>query len=199
MSDLKRFIRSWILLAATVSPNLVGAQNNTDAGAFVLDLVPTILDLQAASDQMNAQIRDLSANATAIIKQNGNISVRDSEQGNVLSIASDVLFNFDSAQLSAKAEANLNDIATIINEISEGVVKVVGHTDAKGTDQYNLKLSKSRAQSVAEFLVKQGVDRSRLSPEGRGESDPVAKNKLNGKDNPDGRQKNRRVEFILPD
>lgn len=199
MSDLKRFIRSWILLAATVSPNFVGAQNNTDAGAFVLDLVPTILDLQAGSDGMNAQIRDLSANATAIIKKNGNISVRDSGRGSVLSIASDVLFNFDSAQLSAKAEANLNDIATIINEIPEGVVKVVGHTDEKGTDQYNLKLSKSRAQSVAEFLVKQGVDRSRLSPEGRGESDPVAKNKLNGKDNPDGRQKNRRVEFILPD
>lgn len=199
MSNLKRFIRSWILLAATVSPNLVGAQNKTDTGAFILDLVPTILDLQAGSDQLNAQIKDLSANASAIIKKNDNISVRDSEQGKVLYIASDVLFNFDSAQLSAKAEANLKDIATIINEIPGGVVKVVGHTDAKGTDQYNLKLSKSRAQSVAEFLVKQGVDRTRLSPEGRGEKDPIAKNEMNGKDNPDGRQKNRRVEFILPD
>lgn len=199
MSNLKRSIRSWILLAATVSPNLVGAQNNADTGAFVLDLVPTILDLQAGSDQLNAQIKDLSANASAIIKKNGNISVRDSEQGKVLYIASDVLFNFDSAQLSTKAEANLKDIATIINEIPEGVVKVIGHTDAKGTDQYNLKLSKLRAQSVAEFLVKQGVDRSRLSPEGRGEKDPIAKNEMNGKDNPDGRQKNRRVEFILPD
>ncbi|ETF02141.1 membrane protein [Advenella kashmirensis W13003] len=199
MSNLKRSIRSWILLAATVSPNLVGAQNSADNGAFVLDLVPTILDLQAGSDQLNAQIKDLSANASAIIKKNGNISVRDSEQGKVLYIASDVLFNFDSAQLSTKAEANLKDIATIINEIPEGVVKVIGHTDAKGTDQYNLKLSKSRAQSVAEFLVKQGVDRSRLSPEGRGEKDPIAKNEMNGKDNPGGRQKNRRVEFILPD
>jgi len=199
MSNLKRSIRSWILLAATVSPNLVGAQNNADTGAVVLDLVPTILDLQAGSDQLNAQIKDLSANASAIIKKNGNISVRDSEQGKVLYIASDVLFNFDSAQLSTKAEANLKDIATIINEIPEGLVKVIGHTDAKGTDQYNLKLSKLRAQSVAEFLVKQGVDRSRLSPEGRGEKDPIAKNEMNGKDNPDGRQKNRRVEFILPD
>lgn len=198
MSKLTRFIRSWILLAATVSPTLVGAQNSADAGAIILDLVPTILDLQAGSDRLNGQIKDLSANAAAIIKKNDNISVRDSEQGKVLSIASDVLFHFDSAQLSAKAEANLKDIATIINEIPEGVVKVVGHTDAKGTDQYNLKLSKSRAQSVAEFLVKRGVDRSRLSPEGHGEKEPIAKNEMNGKDNPDGRQKNRRVEFILP-
>ena len=199
MSHLKRFIRSWILLAATVSPNLVGAQNSADPGALVLDLVPTVLDLQAGSDRLNGQIKDLSANAAAIIKKNDNISVRDSAQGKVLYIASDVLFNFDSAQLSAKAESNLKDIATIINEIPEGVVKVIGHTDAKGTDQYNLKLSKSRAQSVADFLVKQRVDRSRLSPKGRGEKDPIARNEMNGKDNPDGRQKNRRVEFILPD
>ena len=69
-------------------------------------------------------------------------------------------------------------------------VRVEGNTDSIGTEQYNLKLSQKRAEAVVNYLVDQGIDLSRLEPVGYGESNPVASN-----DTPEGRYKNRRVEF----
>src|SRR5690606_7415521 len=102
------------------------------------------------------------------------------------------------AKLSPKAQATLTDISSIINDSQVKMVKVIGHTDARGTDAYNQKLSRARAESVASFLVKEGVAQSRIKAQGLGETEPVAENEINGKDNPSGRAKNRRVEFVLP-
>ena len=74
--------------------------------------------------------------------------------------------------------------------------EVSGHTDAIGSDSYNQTLSENRANSVVDALVKRGVTTS-LSATGYGESRPVAPNELNGKDNPAGRQLNRRVEIFV--
>ena len=71
-----------------------------------------------------------------------------------------------------------------------GLVTVVGHTDSSGADAYNQQLSQRRAESVQQFLVSQGIDRSRLEARGYGESRPVADNGT-----PAGRERNRRVEF----
>jgi outer membrane protein OmpA-like peptidoglycan-associated protein len=78
-------------------------------------------------------------------------------------------------------------------------VRIEGHTDAKGSDAYNQKLSERRAQSVRQWLVqKEGVDGSKMAPQGFGARKPVApNNKPDGSDDPEGRQKNRRVEIVL--
>lgn len=103
-----------------------------------------------------------------------------------------VLFAFDSAELTGEAKRLLADVATRLTGANLVAVKVVGHTDSVGSDAYNQGLSERRARSVADFLVAQGVPADKLSTEGRGESQPVADN---GSDA--GRAENRRVELYV--
>ena len=76
-------------------------------------------------------------------------------------------------------------------------VEIYSYTDAKGSDEYNLQLSQRRAQSVLDYLEKNGVVRDRLTAKGFGKKNAAAPNETNGKDNPEGRQLNRRTEFRI--
>jgi outer membrane protein OmpA-like peptidoglycan-associated protein len=114
-------------------------------------------------------------------------------RGTIVSLA-DILFDSDKATLRRDAEFNLVKIATILNQFPDMKIAIEGHTDAVGTDEYNLGLSRRRAQAVHDFLVSQDVAESRLSWEGYGEARPVADN-----DTEEGRQKNRRVDLIIQD
>jgi len=114
-------------------------------------------------------------------------------RGTIVSL-SDILFDFDKATLRRNVEFNLVKIATILNQFGEMKVLIEGHTDSIGTEEYNLGLSQRRAKAVEEFLVSQGVDESRLSWEGYGETRPVADNSTE-----EGRQLNRRVDLIIQD
>jgi len=118
-----------------------------------------------------------------------------------------VNFDFDKWDLRPDAlpilERNLGELQ------SERVrVKVVGHTDERGTDEYNQRLSEKRAQSVMNYYLSRGVPQERLSSEGRGESEPIATNEPvdEGRDTPEehkfadpGRAKNRRIELHIQD
>src|SRR5207248_1569590 len=76
------------------------------------------------------------------------------------------------------------------------IVEIGSHTDSKGNDEYNMKLSQARAQSVVDYLIGRGIPAERLKAQGYGETKPIAPNTLpDGKDNPQGRQLNRRTEF----
>ncbi|WP_457787688.1 OmpA family protein [Pseudomonas sp. PL-6] len=108
----------------------------------------------------------------------------------VLSDLGNVLFAFDSAELTGEARGLLADVATRLTGANLVSVRVVGHTDSVGSDAYNQGLSERRARSVADFLIAQGVPAGKVSTEGRGESQPVADN---GSDA--GRAENRRVEL----
>lgn len=113
----------------------------------------------------------------------------------VVTLTADLLFGFDSAELSDRAAQEVRDVA---DGIPRGAtVAVDGHTDAVGSDADNQELSEERAQAVADVL---GDARSDLTLEvrGHGESDPVADNTVGGKDNPAGRALNRRVEVTYP-
>ncbi|MHC5231100.1 OmpA family protein [Brucella sp. LJL56] len=185
-------------LAVLCLPSIAAAQNtSTDNSAYIRDLVPEIRDLVSASGSTDGKARGLSGAAQEIVEKSGNITMRETDDSIVLSVTSDILFDFDSAKLTGKAKATLTDIAKILNT-TDSAVRVVGHTDSKGSDSYNDKLSKNRANAVAKFLMNNGVQSARLKPEGHGESEPVAPNEIKGKDNPDGRAQNRRVEFVLP-
>ncbi|WP_044871719.1 OmpA family protein [Pseudomonas sp. LFM046] len=108
----------------------------------------------------------------------------------VLSDMGNVLFAFDSAELTSDAKDQLAGVANRLTSANLVSVKVIGHTDSKGSDAYNQRLSERRAKSVADFLASQGVPPDKLSTEGMGESQPVADNGTDA-----GRSQNRRVEI----
>ena len=107
-----------------------------------------------------------------------------------VTLAADVLFDFDKSVLKPEGKAKLDDLAGKIQAIALEVVIAIGHTDSIGSDAYNQKLSVRRAESVKAYLVSKGVEPNRIYTEGKGEKQPVASNKTS-----DGRQKNRRVEI----
>lgn len=101
-----------------------------------------------------------------------------------------VVFAPSSDALQPSANAVLDDIATALDSYPDVLIEIAGHTDSQSSATYNQDLSQRRAQAVAEYLADRGVDRSRLRPNGYGESQPVATN-----DTAAGRAQNRRVEF----
>jgi outer membrane protein OmpA-like peptidoglycan-associated protein len=114
-----------------------------------------------------------------------------------LVVAADTLFAFDEDKLSASAEATLGALGPQLAK-EKGAVTVEGHTDAKGGDDYNQKLSERRARAVRDWLAAHGHLAAATPAVGHGESHPVAPNaKPDGGDDPDGRAKNRRVEVVI--
>ncbi len=114
-----------------------------------------------------------------------------------LRVGSDFLFDFDRAQVRPEADGALEEVAERINAAGKRVM-VEGHTDAKGTQSYNQTLSERRASAVRLALVERGVSDARMIVRGFGKSRPIAPNEhMDGSDDPDGRQKNRRVEVVI--
>lgn len=108
----------------------------------------------------------------------------------VLSDMGNVLFAFDSAELTSAAREQLVAIANRLTSANLISVRVVGHTDSVGSERYNQGLSERRARRVADFLASQGVPSDKLVSEGLGESRPIADNGTDA-----GRAQNRRVEI----
>ncbi|MGH8053274.1 MAG: OmpA family protein [Stenotrophomonas sp.] len=108
-----------------------------------------------------------------------------------------VNFDFDKATLRSDAVSILSEATEILKRYPDLRVEVAGHTDSKGTDAYNQKLSERRAKAVYDYLTTNGVSAARLQgPIGYGESRPIAPNtNADGSDNPEGRAKNRRTEL----
>lgn len=104
----------------------------------------------------------------------------------------DITFEFNSARLTANAQRLMENVVAFLRNDPSAAVAISGHTDSKGSDAYNLKLSRARANEVRDYLVGYGIDGSRLQAAGYGESRPVASN-----DSDSGRELNRRVEFKI--
>jgi len=102
-----------------------------------------------------------------------------------------VEFALDSAVVTDSSKVVLDTAADELRRCPNRIIKVDGYTDSTGTEQYNMGLSKRRANSVRSYLESQGVRGSQLEPRGFGESDPIAPN-----DTRDGRARNRRVELV---
>lgn len=114
-----------------------------------------------------------------------------------IALSADVLFDFDKADLKPEAKPSLDKVVAVLKSYPKATATVEGHTDSKGDDAYNQKLSERRADSVRKWLAANGAS-LRMSTRGWGEKKPVAPNaKPDGKDNPEGRQKNRRVEITV--
>jgi outer membrane protein OmpA-like peptidoglycan-associated protein/tetratricopeptide (TPR) repeat protein len=111
-------------------------------------------------------------------------------------ILKDIYYDYNKANLRPQSLIVLDTVVSIMSDNPNIIIEMGSHTDSKGTDSYNIKLSQARAQACVDYLASKGVPVSRMVAKGYGESRPIAPNtQPNGKDNPDGRQLNRRTEF----
>ncbi|MFH0778158.1 MAG: OmpA family protein [Candidatus Eisenbacteria bacterium] len=113
-------------------------------------------------------------------------------EGIKITFDSGILFDVNKATLRPASVEQLNKMAAILSKYPDTNILLEGHTDATGSDEYNLELSRLRAQSVANQLTAQGVNPARFSIMGYGEAQPIADNETI-----DGRQQNRRVEVAI--
>ena len=162
------------------------------ATAKVLALTGKVTEIKGLASGVSGKAQAL----TATLKDLG---AKVTEQEIRIELQADVLFDFDKADLKPEAVPSLQKVGAVINGYPNVPVRIEGHTDAKGADAYNMTLSESRAASVKGWLVRDGgVDGGRITTYGRGETRPAAPNaKPDGRDDPEGRQKNRRVEITL--
>ena len=127
------------------------------------------------------------------------LGATQTDRGTMISLPGDVLFDYDKATIRTDARPQLDKLAELIKAQNPPSTAIEGHSDGKGDDSYNLKLSERRALAVRDYLISvRTVDGTRLTTRGLGELKPVAPNALpDGTDDPTGRQKNRRVEVTL--
>lgn len=133
------------------------------------------------------------SNASANTKQT-TIENKNNCQQKLKKLMSNSTIFFDSSKAIIKPQSYpvLDEIFDILKQCPSAQVVVEGHTDNTGNADFNKKLSKNRAQSVVNYLVKKGIMREKLSEHGFGSSKPVVSN-----DTPEGRSKNRRIEFTI--
>lgn len=121
------------------------------------------------------------------------MEAEQTERGMVLTLG-DVLFDTGRAELADGAMPTMDRLAGFLSENTEHRLLIEGHTDSRGSDEYNRNLSADRSRAVADALSQRGVSRDRLRTAGMGEAYPVASN-----DTSAGRQQNRRVEIVVSD
>ena len=184
--------------ALTAAALLVALAIGTPAPAQV-DTGGQVVDLKFETADLVFTIEDLGGGPAELVAPVENLQVTETESEIRIELSGDVLFDFDKADIRAEAEPVLISVADVLKQHPDAAVTIAGYTDAKGSDSYNLKLSERRAASVKDWLVANGGIRGgNLSTVGYGEANPVAPNSnLDGSDNPEGRQKNRRVEIAV--
>ncbi|MEM8777517.1 MAG: OmpA family protein [Cyanobacteria bacterium P01_G01_bin.49] len=161
--------------------NEVNTENNLDT-----------LVKQDTGSSLTGKVSDLDGLITDL---NGRVTANEI----VIPLPADILFDFDKANIRNNAIPTLEKLEQVIANSDTESIQINGHTDSKGSEPYNLQLSQARAKAVATWLSDNtGISSDRLKTKGYGESQPVANNQTpDGKDNPEGRTKNRRVEVII--
>ena len=157
---------------STAKGAIIGAAVGGTAGAVI-------------GHQMDQQAKEIKQGIPgAVVEREG--------EGLQVTFESGLLFPYDSDQLTSAAQQNLATLASSLDKYPHTNIVIVGHTDANGSDGYNMSLSERRANAAVNYLVSRGVARSRLRGAGRGETEPVASNATVS-----GRAANRRVEIVL--
>lgn len=114
------------------------------------------------------------------------------EEGIVLEFSNKILFGFDQSDLSTGAKSSLDKLVAILQKYPDTNIEVQGHTDSKGSTNYNQALSERRASAVSYYLLGKGITSTRLTIHGFGETMPKYTNATT-----DGQEQNRRVEFLV--
>ena len=141
----------------------------------------------AVGQYMDRQQRELegelSGSGVGVARQGDNL---------ILRMPSDVTFATNQSDINPRFNSTLADVSAVLQRYDQSLVDIVGHTDSSGGDVINQPLSERRAVSVADALIRNGVQRERLYVAGNSSRNPVASN-----DTPEGRSQNRRVEILI--
>ncbi len=190
-------------ISAQASPTTMQSQEN---GNFTINLSPGEYEVYAVKDGFTTvksepiNLANLDTDGDRLIVRDlyliddyRNKDIKDQLLTNRVAIAAEeVLFDLNKYTLNSRANTQLKRVAEYMKEHQEASLRIGGHTCDLGTSQHNLTLSKNRAESVAQYLQKQGVSSARLQVRGYGESEPLVSNS-----NPANRVINRRVEFTI--
>ena len=136
--------------------------------------------------------RKMDRQAAEIKQTVPGVTVNRQGEGIIVKFDSGILFDIDKTDVKPLAQTNLKKLAVSLQNNPQTDILIVGHTDSTGTAAHNMELSIKRAASVRSYLIADGVDGSRLSTQGKGETEPIADNKT-----ADGRAQNRRVEIAI--
>ncbi|HLF96673.1 MAG TPA: OmpA family protein [Methylococcaceae bacterium] len=167
-------------IGALAGRDLKGGLIGAAAGAVLGGGIGYYMDRQ--EQQLRQRLED-SGSGVQVQREGDNLRVI---------MPSQVTFDFDSAHIRPGFYSALNGVAQVLRENDQTAVEITGHTDSKGSDSYNQRLSEERARAVADYLAAQGVNMARMNARGMGESMPLASNDTDG-----GRQQNRRVEILI--
>lgn len=171
--------------------------------AAVVAVVLSSLAASPASGQgdVDRRVVDIERRTTALIRRvesiSGDVKVSETPDEVEVVLAADVLFAFDSAELTPGAESRLGEAAQQLADGGQSPVQVVGHTDSVGDTAYNQDLSQRRAEAVSGALAALVPDLT-YEVEGRGEAEPVVDETTDdGGDDPEARARNRRVAITF--
>jgi len=207
MKTIRRF--SLMLLAFAVLASGCDSMNKTQkgavigagGGAVVGGVIGNAMGNTAAGVIIGAAVggtagavigKKMDKQAEEMEQVMGDAEVKRVGEGIVVEFKDKVLFGYDQSDLSGSAQASLKKLANVLQKYPDTNIEILGHTDDKGTDEYNQGLSQRRAASSAAYLRANGISASRITTKGMGESDPKASNETN-----EGRTENRRVEFVI--
>lgn len=138
-------------------------------------------------------LKDLVTNITL-----DTILVLDRKEKGRTFVLNNIYFEYNESYIRADAAKELDKLVTLLNDNPDLKIEMGSHTDSVASDAYNIELSQRRAESTVSYLIKKGIDATRLEAKGYGESKPIARNSNpDGSDNPTGRQRNRRTEFKI--
>ncbi|RQP10290.1 MAG: OmpA family protein [Chryseobacterium sp.] len=165
--------------------NNIGRGHNAPAGAVLGGIVGGVAG-GLIGNRMDKQAREINEALPGADVERVGEGIKVTLNENTVN------FDFDSANLTPTAKANLDRLVTVFKNNPDTNINIYGHTDSTGKAAYNQGLSERRAQSVANYLSARGVSAARLNTMGMGMREPIASN-----DTASGRAQNRRVEFAI--
>lgn len=197
----------WAAFAAVAQPGGVAVDQKVldvsgkmlDVSGKVLDVSGKVLDVSGKVLDISGRVLDISGRVLDISGQILSMQVIETPKETRIELPADILFDFDKFDLRKSAEPALKQAGDVLRRGARGPVTIDGHTDSKGAPAYNQKLSEQRAESVRKWLVeREGLAKIKFVAKGFGATKPAAPNaNADGSDNPEGRQKNRRVEITF--
>jgi outer membrane protein OmpA-like peptidoglycan-associated protein len=192
------------MLAASCS-NMTRTQKGAVIGTAAGGTVGAIIGKKAGNTAVGAIIggaiggaagaligRNMDKQAEEIQKTVPGAEVIREGEGLIVKFDSGILFDVDKSELKDAARNNIENLAVSMKNNPETDIMIIGHTDADGSDSYNMGLSQRRAEAVRAYAAANGIATSRLTTTGRGESEPIADNTTAS-----GKAQNRRVEIVI--
>jgi len=185
--------RNRILLESRTRDARIAEAQAQNAQAQAQNAQAQAQDAQAQAEIAKSQALSAQQQLADTQKQLADLQAKKTDRGVVVTLG-DVLFDTGQATLKPGADLVLSRLATFMAANPQTRIIIEGHTDSRGSDDYNVGLSQRRAQAVADALAAKGVPQANVRTVGRGKAYPVASN-----DTPEGRLQNRRVEIIFSD